>query len=185
MSASSGLAGEVSEKKPAASVTETGKGEKDTSLYLYYQKYLSPYLGNPRTTATERYKEPGQKGVPASQAPSGKLLSNRSKLNEAGAGSEETASGQKDPAQAQEKTYFSLNKLDSVGLEEINRSFPGAYRKEYLAELAFGIKLSPLLDLSFGKVQKFERYGGSAAGNHDESWKIKDDGWRLRLQKNF
>jgi hypothetical protein len=71
-----------------------------------------------------------------------------------------------------------LNKIDSVGLDEINKSFPKDFRKEYIAELALGIKLSPLVDLTFGKVQKFERSEGTPWGAHD-------DGWRIRLKKDF
>ncbi len=76
------------------------------------------------------------------------------------------------------RTYFSLSRVDSIGLSEMNKSFPQLYKKEYIAELALGIKLSPLLDLSLGKVQKFERPEGSP-------WEAHDDGWRIRLKKDF
>jgi hypothetical protein len=114
------------------------------------------------------FKEPDQKTVPAPVTPTGSLVLSKSKTVEPGA----------DKETSKETAYVALNKIDSVGLEAINKSFPKDYRKEYIAELALGIKLSPMVDLTFGKVQKFERSEGTP-------WEARDDGWRIRLKKDF
>ena len=168
--AASGLTAEVSDQKPQTAASATAKTQKDTSLYLYYQQHLKPYFANPPARTEDRYKEPGQKAAPSQAAPTGSLVLGRSKTGDAGA--------DKDKEASRETTYVTLNRLDSVGLEAINKTFPKDFRKEYIAELALGIKLSPLLDLTFGKVQKFERSEGTP-------WETRDDGWRIRLKKDF
>ena len=100
--------------------------------------------------------------------PTGSLVLSKSKAIDPGADKEAT----------RETTYVTLNKIDSVGLDAINKSFPKDYRKEYIAELALGIKLSPMTDLTFGKVQKFERSEGTP-------WEARDNGWAIRLKKDF
>jgi hypothetical protein len=161
------LAAETNEGKSESATVEPGKKEKETSLYLYYQKYLNPYLNKNRTKTEDRSRATEQKGSLASN-PSTSPLSDKSKTNDSRAVQNE----------APDRPYVTLNRLDSIGLDAVNKTFPQAYRKEYLAELALGVKLSPLVDLSVGKVQKFERSG-------DSPWGAHDDGWRLRLQKNF
>lgn len=166
----SGFTADAPDQKPQTSAPAAGKTVKDTSLYLYYQQYLKPYFGNSSTKTGDRSKEADQKTASTSATPSGSLVLSRSKPAD-------TASG-KQSAEPEEKAYVTLNKIDSVGLDEINRTFPKDFRKEYIAELALGIKLSPLMDLSFGKVQKLERSEGTPWGMHD-------DGFRIRLKKDF
>jgi hypothetical protein len=114
------------------------------------------------------FKEPDQKITSSPVTPTGSLVLSKSKTGESGPDKETST----------ETAYVTLNKIDSVGLDAINKSFPKDYRKEYIAELALGIKLSPMTDLTFGKVQKFERSEGTP-------WEARDNGWAIRLKKDF
>ena len=151
---------------------EIKQSEKDTSLHTYYQKYLSPFLNTSQTKSGDKLSVGGVPGPTSS----GGLLSNDFLSVNTGKGQSGSTPGAKKEVGG--RTYFSLSRVDSIGLSEMNKSFPQLYKKEYIAELALGIKLSPLLDLSFGKVQKFERPEGSP-------WEARDDGWRIRLKKDF
>jgi len=164
------LTAEVSDQKPRTAASAVAKPQKDDSLYLYYQQYLKPYFSKSLTRTEDGYKDPDQKAPPAPVSPTGSLVLSRSKPADAEA--------DKDKEGSRETAYVTLNRIDSVGLEAINKTFPKDFRKEYIAELALGIKLSPMLDLTFGKVQKFERSEGTP-------WESRDDGWRLRLKKDF
>ena len=119
-------------------------------------------------------KEPGQRGI--ASAPDS-LLSTKSKSDAAEGGQGVSNNGQK-TEKTDDRTYLSLFRMDSIGRDEINRALPSEYRREYVAELALGLKLAPTVDLSFGKAQRFER-------SENSPWASHDDGWRLRLQKNF
>ena len=165
-----GHAGEADQKsQPAVKATE--KAPKDTSLYLYYQQHLKPYFANSSVKPSDnKYKEPEQKAAPQPVTPTGSLVLSRSKTDD--------ASPDKSKEASEATSYVTLNRIDSVGLEAMNKSFPKEFRKEYIAELALGIKLSPMVDLTFGKVQKFER-------SESTPWESRDDGWRLRLKKDF
>ncbi|HEY3276096.1 MAG TPA: hypothetical protein VGJ94_05710 [Syntrophorhabdaceae bacterium] len=170
-----GNASDTVEGKQIPAVAEKGKKEKETSLYLYYQRYLNPYFSKSQPRTADRSKGTESKAS---------LVSNPTFLPAHGSKDVNLPAAEKEaPSEAKkedsaDKPYIMLNRLDSIGLDELNKSFPQAYRKEYLAELALGFKLTPLVDLSVGKVQKFERSG-------DSPWGAHDDGWRIRLQKNF
>ena len=174
-----GIAADAAEEKPQSAKVEAGAKEKETSLYLYYQKYLNPYLNKGKTKGSDKDKITEPKGTLVSNPspPASVVVLNRTKPPGSSAVQDGSSSEAKE-IESEEKSYIALNKLDSIGLDAINRTFPQEYRKEYLAELALGFKLSPFLDLSVGKVQRFERSGESPWGAHD-------DGWRIRLQKNF
>jgi|WetSurMetagenome_2_1015567.scaffolds.fasta_scaffold383149_1 hypothetical protein len=171
-----GFAAEGNEGKYEGSAMDSGQKEKETSLYLYYQKYLNPYLNKSRAKVGDKNGVGGGRGSLVSN-PTAVLPSNRAKTDDSRIVRDEAASVEKKDA-SEERPYVTLNRLDSIGLDAVNKTFPQVYRKEYLAELALGVKLSPLVGLSVGKVQKFERAGDSPWGAHDE-------GWRIRLQKNF
>ena len=91
---------------------------------------------------------------------------------------EDGSSGGKDAERPEDRAYLSLNRMESVGREEMNKALPSQYGKEYIAELALGLRLAPTVDLFFGKAEKFER-------SENTPWAAHDDGWRLRLQTNF
>ncbi len=157
------------EQDPAAKV-------KEVSLYLYYQKYLNPYLNKDKTKTADKGGRTEPRGLLASN-PSSPAIPDKPKaggtpvIQSEGPGE----AGKKDQ---EERTFMSFNRLESIGLDAVNKIFPQEYRKEYLAEVALGVRLTPQVDLSVGKVQKFERSG-------DSPWGAHDDGWRLKLQKHF
>lgn len=170
-----GNAADTGEGKQTAAVAEKGKKEKETSLYLYYQRHLNPYFSKNQSRTADRNKGTGSKASLASN-PTFVQSQGSKDINLPAAEKEAPSEAKKEDSA--DKPYITLNRLDSIGLDELNKTFPQAYRKEYLAELALGFKLTPLVDLSVGKVQKFERSG-------DSPWGAHDDGWRIRLQKNF
>jgi len=153
------------------------KGEKETSLYLYYQKYLSPYFSGSQAKKGAPYKEPDQRGMLTASPSSGTLLSSKARTAD-GTVTKDGSQEQKSENGGEDKTYISLNKLDSVGLSELNKTFPRDNRKEYVTELSLGFKLTPMMDLLIGRAQKFER-------SENTPWESKNDGWRIRLQKEF
>ena len=151
------------------------KPGKDTSLYHYYREQLSPYLSSLREKEVQPVKEGDPKG--AASAPDS-LLSTKSKPDTAAGGGQGGPDQGKKAESSGDRTYLSLFKMDGIGREEINRTLPSMYGKEYIAELALGLRLAPSVDLSFGKAQRFER-------TENSPWASHNDGWRLRLETNF
>jgi len=147
---------------------------KEVSLYQYYQTHLLPYLTGTQTKGG--YAEPVNKGV---TSPSASLMLNRKKVDETAASPNGSPPGQKsEGGDGEEKTFITLNRAESIGLAEINRSLPREAWKEYKAEFLLGYKVSPLVEILFGKAQKIE-------SSQYSPWGIRDDGWRLKLKKDF
>jgi hypothetical protein len=175
----SGLHGaEPADMKSPAKFTGTGQKGAEMSLHQYYQQYLNPYLAGlqvkGRSTDLER-----NSGVAAkASSGAGGLPSGKAKSPDGETRQDTPSTEQKTGRDGDEKTFVTLNKNDSIGLAEINKRFPHEFRKEYEAELLVGYRVSPLVDILFGKAQKFER-------SQDSPWGMHDSGWRLKLQKNF
>lgn len=158
-----------------AAGTDEEKSEKETSLYLYYQKHLNPYISALRQQkAQDSVAGPEQKAM---QSAPESILSTKKKPDTGEDGQGASYHGKK-TEKTDDKAYISLYRTDSIGREEINKALPSTYGREYVAELALGLKLAPSLDLFLGKAQKFERTENTPWGSHD-------DGWRIRLQTNF
>ncbi|MDR2018942.1 MAG: hypothetical protein LBQ00_08800 [Syntrophobacterales bacterium] len=169
--AGAGFSAEAPEQKQrTADITK--KTKTDTSLYSYYQKHLKPYFQSSRPKEEEICNKEPSESTTSSGTPMGSLTLSRSKVNGA-----DSDSAQQE-ADAEQTTYLTLNRIDSIGLDAINKTFANHYRKEYIAELALGVRLPRHTNLTFGKVQKFERY-------EDTPWETHDNGWMIRLKKDF
>jgi hypothetical protein len=165
-----------SEEKPEIPTKEKSANMKEVSLYQYYQTHLLPYLTGPKSKTKGKYAESENKGGTPSSA---SLLLNRKKTDEAGVSPNGSPTEQKSKGEdGQETTFITLHKGESIGLAEINKSFPREVLKEYKAEVLLGYKVSPLVEILFGKVQKIE-------SSQYSPWGIHDDGWRLKLKKDF
>lgn len=163
-------------KSDAHAVPETSDARK--SLYLYYRNHLSPYFSGSQVKKGPPAKESNQGGMFVAPPSSGTLLSLSQPKPRDGAEDKGMVREQKGDNGNEEKAYVTLNKQDAVGLGELNKLFPKENRKEYDTELSLGFKLTPMLDLQIGKAQKFER-------SEHTPWETRDQGWRIRLKKEF
>ncbi len=165
-------------EKPQVAIQESGKNGKELPLYQYYQRYLTPYLAGLQTKTKGGSTEPERNPGTLTALSSGSLVSGKSKNQETGASQNALSPEQKTAEGINDKAFITLNKSESVGLAEMNKSFPKEFKKEYNTEFLVGYKVSPLVDILFGKAQKIER-------SQDSPWGVHDDGWRLKLQKTF
>ncbi len=148
-------------------------------LHQYYQKHLTPYLNGLRSKTNGPALKYVQEKEASATISTGSLLGgNAETASQRTALSREEHNNINAENNTEEKTFISLHKSEAVGRAVINKNFPKEFKSEYDTELLVGYKITPLVDILFGKVQKLER-------SQDRPWEMHDDGWTLKLQKNF